>query len=147
LRPKAKLLLFLFLVISLLSCSAMPTTRLEHIKISATADTNQNSPTQIDIVFVYDVKILKLLPKTGPDWFEQKAALQSGSAAAIDVVSLQVPPASLLDVPLPKRHNEAITVYSYANYLSDKGQAMGDLTRHKTMQILLTHDNVIYQEK
>ena len=146
LPPSLRFLLPVFLAGTLLSCSTTPpSTKLKGIQISATADANQSTATAIDIVFVYEVNALALLPKTGPDWFERKAALQSGLATAIDVVSLQVPPASLLDVPLPKRYGKAIAVYSYANYLSSKGQPVGNLTPYKTMLIQLGQDNVLYQ--
>jgi type VI secretion system protein len=127
------------------SCSSSPPkTKVEGIQVVAESKANQNTATALDIVFVYDTTAAGMLPKTGPDWFDKKAALVSGLAKSIDVVSLQVPPTMTVEVPLPKKYDKAIGVYSYANYLEAAGQPMGNLTPYKQMTIRLTPDNVIY---
>jgi len=47
-------------------------------------------------------------------------------------------------VSLPKRHKEAIGVYSFANYIDAAGQAAGNLTKHKNITIRLRPDHVVY---
>lgn len=119
--------------------------RLKTIKVVAEISANQNTATAIDIVFVYNNSAVALLPKTGPEWFEQKSALMLSMASNIEVVSLQVPPATLVNASLPMKHEKAIGVYSFVNFLSADGQAMGNLTPYKDMVIWLTPDNVLYK--
>jgi type VI secretion system protein len=140
------LLIPLFVLLSALAgcSSAPPKTAIGSIKIVAETGANQNTATALDIVFVYDTTSASLLPKTGPDWFDKKAALMNGLAKGVDVVSLQIPPAMIVDVPLPKRYDDAIGVYSFANYIDAAGQPVGNLTPYKKMTIRLTPDNVVY---
>ncbi|GAB7536918.1 hypothetical protein BGC_31360 [Burkholderia sp. 3C] len=123
------------------------TAAVSQIKVVAEISANQNAATQLDVVFVYDSNVLALLPATGPDWFQKKDALLAGLATAIDVVSLQVPPATLATASLPKRHGKAIAVYSYANYLSAAGQPKGNITPYKNVTIWLTPTAVTYQSQ
>ncbi|MGN6318123.1 hypothetical protein [Trinickia sp.] len=117
------------------------------IKVVAEVGANQNAATQLDIVFVYDSNVVAMLPTTGPDWFQKKDALMAGLANGLDVVSLQVPPATLASASLPKRHGKAIDVYVYANYLSAAGQPKGNITPYKNVTIWLTPTTVIYKSQ
>lgn len=121
------------------------TSALRTIQLVAEVNANQNTATAIDIVFVYNNNAVALLPKTGPEWFAQKAALMLSMASNIEVVSLQVPPATLVNASLPLQHEKAIGVYSFVNYVSTDGQAIGNLTMYKDMVIWLTPDNVLYK--
>ncbi len=133
-------------VCMLCTCGTAPPTPtiINGIQVVAEIGSNQNTATPIDIVFVYDSNSVGLMPKTGPDWFNQKAALVSGLATSIDVVSLQVPPATLVNAPLPARYEKAIGVYSFANYISPDGQPVGNLTPYKKMLIWLTPTTIVY---
>lgn len=128
----------------LTGCSSPPRTTIKNVQVVAEVNANQNTATALDIVFVYDTTAASLLPKTGPDWFDKKAALVSGLATGIDVVSLQIPPAMAVNVKLPSNAGKAIGVYSYANYLGAAGQPMGNLTPYKKMAIRLTPDTILY---
>lgn len=129
----------------LAACSSAPKTKVNHIGVIAEVNANHNMATALDIVFVYDEAAAALLPRTGPEWFERKAALAGALASAIDVVSLQVPPAMKLDVPMPKNSGKAIGVYSYANYLDPAGQAMTNLTPFREITIGLAPDRINYR--
>lgn len=115
------------------------------IGLVAEVNANQNSATQLDIVFVYDSNAVALLPTTGPDWFSKKTATMDGLATSIDVVSLQIPPQTLASPELPRRHGKAIGVYVFANYLSSTGQARGNITPYKNVTIWLTPTTVLYK--
>jgi type VI secretion system protein len=141
-------LMALLSVCLLTACSLFDgpkTTTLGQVKVVAEINANQNSATELDMVFVYDTTLTALLPKTGPEWFDTKAALMAGMATGVDVVSLQIPPATLADVKLPGRHGKAIGVYVFANYLSTAGQPMSNLTPYKKVIIWLTPTTVTYQ--
>ncbi len=84
---------------------------LRSIQLAAEINANQNTATNIDIAFLYDDQAVALLPKTGPEWFEKKQALMLSMATSIEVVSLQMPPATLANVSLPARHAKAVGVY------------------------------------
>lgn len=120
---------------------------LKQIQIIAEINANQNTATAIDIVFVYDDNAVSLLPKTSPEWFEKKAALMLSLANNIEVVSLQMPPATLANVDLPAKHSKAVGVYSFINYLDVSGQAVGNLTPYKIMSIWLAPTSVLYKGK
>lgn len=141
-------LVLLALLSSLPACSFFSgpkTTSVAQIKVVAEINANQSSATQIDIVFVYDSTAAALLPKTGPEWFDKKAALLAGAADSIDVASLQVPPATIAEVSLPGRHGKAIGVYVFANYLSPAGQAVSNITPYKRVTIWLTPSSISYK--
>ena len=121
------------------------TASVSKIKVVAEINANQSSATQLDIVFVYDSTAAALLPKTGPEWFDKKAALLAGAADSIDVVGLQVPPATIADVSLPGRHGKAIGVYVFANYLSAAGQAVSNITPYKSVTIWLTPGGISFK--
>lgn len=126
------------------ACSTpAPPTTITAIQVVGEVGANTNSATAIDVVFVYDSKVLGLLPEKGPDWFDKKDALTKALATSIDVVPLGVPPMTLASVALPARYQEAIGVYSYANYLSAAGQPKCNLTPYKQMIIWLTPDTVV----
>jgi type VI secretion system protein len=131
------------LCLALAACSAPPTA-LERIQIVAESGANQNAATAIDIVFAYDGTAAGLLPKTGPDWFANKQALMNGLATGVDVVSLQLPPAITANVDLPARYRGAVAVNSYANYIDQSGQAVGNLTPYRSMTIRLKPNTVVY---
>lgn len=138
-------LISLFVLLStLVGCSTPPKTAIGSIEVVVESGANQNTPTALDIVFVYDTTSAGLLPTTGPDWFDKKAALLNGLATGIDVVSLQFTPATIYNVALPKRYNDAIGVYSFSNYIDAAGQPRGNLTAYKKMTIRLTPDNIVY---
>jgi len=125
--------------------SGPKTASVSQIKVVAEINANQSSATQLDVVFVYDATAAALLPKTGPEWFDKKAALLAGAADSIDVASLQVPPATIADVRLPGRHSKATGVYVFANYLSPSGQAVSNITPYKSVTIWLTPSGITYK--
>jgi type VI secretion system protein len=129
--------LFLIALVFLAGCSTMknlldlivPTrTTLQTLRVVAEADANRNLPTRLDILFVYDGALLAQLPKIGPDWFRQKAALQAAWPTQMDVVALEVPPLSEATPALPKRYDKAVAVLAYADYLAAAGQPVLNLT-------------------
>lgn len=135
----------LFLLLStLVGCSAPQKRTIDSIQIVAESGANQNTATAIDIVFVYDITSAGLLPTTAPEWFNRKTALINEQTTGIDLISLQVPPASIINVPLPKRYNDAIGVYSFSNYIDTAGQPVGNLIAHKIVTIRLTPNHVVY---
>ncbi|HUA79889.1 MAG TPA: hypothetical protein VL997_05915 [Dyella sp.] len=158
-RPRTatlKIIVLAALVLMLAGCSAMSnllpwhtkTASVSRVRVAAPPGANLNSATMLDLVFVYDTASTGMLPKTGPEWFAQKAALQNGLAGTIDVVSLQVPPAMVIDpVSLPKRASKALVVYGFANYQSPDGQARLDLTRFRHAVIWLGSTQISVTEQ
>ena len=124
------------------------TTSVSTVRVAAPPGANLNSATMLDLVFVYNTTSAGMLPKTGPDWFAQKVSLQNGLGPAIDVVSLQVPPAMVIDsVTLPKNAGKAIAVYGFANYQSPDGQARIDLTQFRRPVIWLAPTQISVTEQ
>jgi len=124
------------------------TTRLSSVRVAAPPGANLNSATALDLVYVYNTASIAMLPKTGPDWFSQKIALQNGLGLAIDIVSLQVPPATVIDpVVLPKRASKAVAVFAFANYLAPAGQVRSDLTQFRRAVIWLAPTQITITEQ
>lgn len=106
-----------------------PKAALRAVQVIAEANANRNTATALDLVFVYDPAAVDLLPKSGPAWFRAKSELTSAFPRGIEVAGLQIPPAYAVDsVALPARHEDAIRVVAYANYLTEQGQYPINLT-------------------
>lgn len=124
------------------------TTSLSSLRVAAPPGANLNSAVALDIVFVYDTTSAAMLPKSGPEWFAQKTALQSGLGRNIDVVSLQVPPATVIDpVTLPSKAGKAIAVYGFANYQAKDGQARSDITAYRHAVVWLAATQITVTEQ
>lgn len=115
---------------------------LDNIVVEANVDSNLNNPVALDIVFVYDEKLkTTFAPLNGPQWFDKKAGLVFRYKADIDVVNLEVVPLTATkSITLPDRHNDAIRVLMFANYIDQKGQYVADLTVFKQVTITLKRD-------
>ncbi len=122
---------------SLVGLGGPAKTELESIQIVAQVDANRNLPTRLDLVFVYDLGVAAQLPKTGPLWFEQKAALLAAWPKKLDLVALEIPPLSQVTPPLPKGYAKAVTVLAYADYLAGAGQPVANLTPFARVLITL----------
>ncbi len=125
--------------------SSPPRTAIRKVTVIADAQSNQGTGSALDLVFVYDAAAVAQLPKTGPAWFDQKAALQAALATSIDVVALQVPAvASNFTVKLPDRASKAIGVYALANYIGEDGQPIANLTPWREVTIHLMPMTINY---
>lgn len=125
-----------------------PPPALRSLSVSADPGANQGSATQLDIVVVYSTAAAGMLPKTGPDWFRQRAALQSALAKDIEVVSLQVQtPSAAFKVKLPKKtRKKGLAVYAFANYVSPDGWPLIALTPYKKVTLRLQANAIAISE-
>jgi type VI secretion system protein len=124
---------------------ASPAPVLQRLSIVATSHANGDAATAVDLVWVFSPEALAALPRTGPQWFDQKAALQAGLANDLAVQSLALPPATALDsVPLPARHQRALAVLAFVNFSQAAGQQVGNLGAYPCARITLSADNVHY---
>lgn len=122
-----------------------PTTPLKTLNIVAEIDANLNMGTEIDVVFVFDKNAAAVLPKTSPDWFANRDALQAGLASGIAVMGIQVVPGSTVtNQPLPSGYGKAVYVYSYASYVNSGGQAAANITAYKCALITLRNTQISY---
>ena len=113
----------------------------------AKPNANGTSATAVDVVFIYDEKVPDLLPKDAADWFAQRDELNANLWKYLDIASVEVPPAYIIDVvSLPKRYSTAIKVVAYANYLNKKGRKVIDLTTFKHAQLTLEAKTVAFAE-
>lgn len=120
-----------------------PRTALRTLTVTADPGANQGSATQLDVVWVFDESLSARLPKSGPDWFRQRAALQASLATGIAVVSLEVPAASpQFTVEPPARAREAAAVVVFANYVTEAGWPAITLTPFRSVALRLMPDTV-----
>lgn len=122
-----------------------PAIPLREVRLAALDGANLDSATALDLVFVHEQTAVGVLPRTGPEWFANRAALRAGLGPSLEVVQLDlVPSSALASVVLPPHHRRAYAVYSYANYLAPGGQAVGNLTRYGCVLITLAPAEVRY---
>ena len=148
-----RILCLLLLPILVTACSTIsdwiygnpPLTSLRQITVSTELAANSDNATMLDFVFVYEASAVVRLPKTGPEWFEQKDALKKALAIGIEVVSLQVPAGSPdFEVDFPSRASKAIGVYALANYLTVDGQPIANLTPWKKARVQLRAKTITF---
>jgi type VI secretion system protein len=122
-------------------------TKLKSVSVMTMPDANQTTATALDVVFVYDVSVVTMLPKDAVAWFASRDALNANLWRYLDIVSVEIPPAYLLTpLKLPKRHGEALKVVSYANYLAAPGCAPVDLTELVHAELTLNAKTVTFAE-
>lgn len=149
--------LIVLLVLSLLAgCSSIksklgigpPRAELRSLKVVAEQGANQGNATQIDIVVIYDDSVVARLPKTGPDWFRQRDALQKELATDIEVVSLEVDtPSASFAVKLPKKIKKSFAVYAFANYVAPQGWPLIALAPYKKATLRLQATSIEIEQK
>lgn len=121
---------------------------LRAIRIVALPDSNRRSSTGLDLVFLYRVELMEMMPKKVGEWLQRKAELQGAAPQGMDLVPLQIPPSTVMDtVVLPKRYKDAIQVLVYANYLAKGGQHSLDITRFKRVVIQLEAERITLAEQ
>lgn len=125
-----------------------PRSDLRSLKMIAEQGANQGNATQIDIVVVYDNSVVARLPKTGPDWFRQRDALQKELATAIEVVPLEVDtPSASFAVKLPKNVKKSFAVYAFANYVAPEGWPLIALAPYKKATLRLQPTSIEIEQK
>ncbi len=140
-----KLILSTLLLLAPITHAAEPTSALRSVRVTADVAANNSTATALDLVFVYDKVAATALRKNGPEWFAQKAALVGSLGTQIDVVSLQVPPGTVIEqVALPARARRAAAVLCFVNFIDPAGQAVADLTRFRRVEIRLLESGVTY---
>lgn len=123
-------------------------TRLSSISIQSSANSNQNSPVAVDIVFIFDNKTAQVLSKlNGPDWFANKQSMLLQYQHQLALTQLEiVPQTPSQKVILPKYYFEAVNVLLFANYQSQAGQYQADITQYHQLKIRLNKHHYVLQD-
>ncbi|HEV2540570.1 MAG TPA: hypothetical protein VGU03_12840 [Frateuria sp.] len=139
------------LLLALAGCGiarSLPTSALNQLGVVAEPGANSDAATALDVVFVYDPQADPVLPPTGAEWFTRKSAYLQKLGPAVDVVSLELAPATTVrDVALPPRYRQALAVYAYANYLAPAGQPRQSLGAYSRAVIRLAPDHVVVEQR
>jgi hypothetical protein len=110
----------------------------QQVQVVASAQANQGAVTRLDIVLVHDVAWMPRLPVTAAQWFDQRQALQAGAGRGLKVVSLEVPPGTVLPkVKLPSGATRAAGALVYAGFAPGGGPTAAALAPHPCVQIVL----------
>jgi type VI secretion system protein len=106
----------------------------QRFRVIADVDANQNTATRLDLLVVRDTGLVSSLPRNSPDWFAHKDALIARFGTGMEVVSLELPPGTVIDqVPLPRGFRQADTVVYFANYRDADAHSHGTVRLdHKT---------------
>ena len=137
-RQVVSLLAFSYCLLLLTACSS-----LKEISVESTANSNFDNPVALDIVFVYDSKIIPILSEVyAPQWFNRQPELIRNYGNDIDIVRLQIVPQSFMEnVALPEKYKKAKNILLFTNYPKYRGQYMVELSHFKQLKILLLSDN------
>lgn len=151
------LLLIPALLLALSACNTVakyvpfmgpPRTDLDSLRVTATADANGDVATRLDLVFVYDLSSVDLLPKTSVEWFQQRAQILAAQAEKLEALSLELPPLTDLNpVGLPKRYAKAYRVLAYADYQAKTGQGVLELSPYSRPQLRLEAERIVLVPK
>ncbi|MGN2248119.1 hypothetical protein ACFWZ3_15670 [Frateuria sp. GZRR35] len=138
------------MLLALVGCGMtrpQPTSVLSQLGVVAEAGANGDAATALDVVFVYEQQVGPVLPLTGAEWFARRVVYQQTLGAAIDVVSMELPPGTVLNVALPARSRRAVAVYAYVSYLAPAGQPRLSLGSYPRATIRLTPDHVVVEQR
>ena len=116
---------------------------LVEVTIESSADSNNNNPVAFDLVFVMDKAPLAILSGlSGPQWFQQKAAMQLKYANQISVLSGDAVPLTLPTkaLTLPDNSRDAQGVLMFANYLAPAGQVVASLQDYDKVKVRFERD-------
>ena len=126
-----------------------PHASLRSLSVSADPGANRGNGTQLDIVVVYSDSAIAALPKTGPDWFRQRAALETSLGKDIEVVSVEsVAPDRVFAVDLARNtRKKGLAVYAFANYVAPEGWPPIALTAYKKVALRLQATSIEVSEQ
>ncbi len=118
------LLLIAFGINSITACSFNPmkliaNNDLESLSFTTLANANENSATAIDVVFITDAEVIKLMPITSAAWFNQRGNLLNSHS--LGIISIEMAPLKTLkNITLPKDYESAAAIFVYFNMLTDQ---------------------------
>ena len=115
-------------------------TLLTNISVISNMNSNRNHPVEIDFVFIYDDTVSPLLDVlSGPQWFADKTALMLRFRNSIDVAHIEIVPQTVEEnISLPDDYNNAVRVLMFANFISESGQFVADVTTFDELLITLS---------
>ncbi len=122
---------------------------LHSLTVAADTGANLGNGTQLDIVVVYSSAAVARMPKTGPDWFRQRDALQKELGKDIAVLPQEVEtPSASFTVKLPRdTRKKGLAVFAFANYAAPEGWPVVALTTYKKAALRLQANVVTVAEQ
>lgn len=118
-------------------------TSLRQIRVVASPKANRNTPTPMDLVFLYEPGLRAQLPDIAPDWYAQRDDLQRRHANGLQVVSLAVVPGSVpMHIDLPEQTRQVHRVLVYPMYQAPAAQGVLELTRFERVRLSLNENTL-----
>ena len=110
---------------------------LKKITIQCAVDCNQNSPVQVDILFIKNEDIAQVLVGfNSTTWFTEKQLFMSQYRHQISDVNLEIVPVSIIEeVLLPEDSGLAVRVLLFARYVNVEGQNVADISNYDELEI------------
>ncbi|MBJ7540005.1 hypothetical protein [Marinomonas transparens] len=123
-------------------------TLIESIDIQSAANSNNNLPVAVDIIFIFDDKTAEALSAlSGPDWFANKKSLLLRYQQQLVMSELEVVPQTAEQkLALPSNYFKAVSVLLFANYLHQTGQYQADITQYHELKIILNKQGYLLKE-
>ncbi len=103
------------------------------IGILSSPDANDNAPTALDLIFIYNNFLGKELLKLNADqWFKTKDEVLLKFHGEVDIISYEVVPFSeIKNIKLPDKHKDAVDIILFAKYQSAAGSVPAVITNYK----------------
>lgn len=118
-------------------------TSLRQIRVVASPKANRNTPTPMDLVFLYEPGLRAQLPDIAPDWYAQRDDLQRRHGSGLQVVSLAVVPGSVpMHIDLPEQTRQVHRVLVYPMYVEPAAQGVLELTRFERVRLTLNENTL-----
>ncbi|MCM8528555.1 MAG: hypothetical protein NE327_18675 [Lentisphaeraceae bacterium] len=137
---KSTLRLISILLLSFLvyGCSAFSNNSVGKIQVVAEDESNFNSVTTVDFVFLFNNDDIAL-PENAEKWFDVHNDLRFNGR--VKVVTLRMPPSLISEVQMPSKHFSATKVLAYVDFQKNGDQPPMDLTENKHPVLIIKDDH------
>jgi hypothetical protein len=134
----------LLCVLGVLSFGMVGCRSAPRVSIIASGGANHDNATRLDFVVVRDTGLLPMIPRDSAAWFARKDAIVSALGKDIRVVSLEVPPHTVVDsVAMPVPANHPASVLYFAAYAGPSSQTSGAFSPDRDVTLHLEADTVV----
>ena len=144
-RKKLTKVFSLLATVLLVACSSEPQPELfiDTVSIYANPDANHNSATEVDLVIVYDLELMKTLSKlSASKYFSDSRQLLLDNPTMLDIWHWELVPGQIVDNFRPPQDNgDSFGAFVFANYLTD-GDHRVKVAPNGVIKIILERDDL-----
>lgn len=123
--------------------------QVKQIAIRSNLNSNQSFATNIDIVFVMDLKLVSPISSTTPtDWFINREQFLMSYGQDLKVLKLEIVTGYLYDeIELPRKHKKAHAVLIFSNIISEDNTQSIDITDIEYPLIIINEKEMLVEQQ